>query len=264
MQTIYLYLSDPAPALLDSIRQVMKETKIDLRPVIFSHSSAWVNATNPTSISVPYSQWNLSGLIIPPLTHETPIFAPLGNWHVHYGAQMAATYDCQLRAMANGFRWVAQLDLDEYIVPVLPNKIPWSGSITSPIFLRQLGKEANARKPLGALRSKPTLSHYYEFRSTFVRSDHGPVSPPPDEIVPKGMTAERIFHPDMYVLGICCPIRTDEESLLQSCATTLFIQHSTRSHLSHARPKQVHLRPMGNALPQHPSLEPTAFCLPQV
>jgi len=119
-----LYLLDPGPATLAVLRELALDDGVT--PIRWGLPKVWDAETRLyqrpfRDFAVEVDQWRLPGLEMLPPEQEfrlgTSRFrdAQVPVWY--YG-QSAAQQDCTFRAMAQGARWVASVDLDEWLVLV--------------------------------------------------------------------------------------------------------------------------------------------------
>lgn len=196
-EQIYIYLSDPGPAFLASLRQILEEdTTGAIKPILFAHDSNWLNTESRKNVTVSWSDWRLPRLSLPPENIAEPDYAGPDHWRIHYGAQLTAITDFHYRALANNIRWALQIDLDEFVLPVLPNRAAWHGRFTEPSLLRALTKQSAEMDQLPSSKTW-AIAPYYEFRSAFVHSTLSPGSLPAGTKLPHGVTEVDILQPNL-------------------------------------------------------------------
>ncbi|SCZ99507.1 BZ3500_MvSof-1268-A1-R1_Chr3-1g06046 [Microbotryum saponariae] len=125
---IYIYLLDPGPITLSVLRKLASADP-DIVLVRWGILKDWFITPEPLrrTFAVDPSQWNLPG--IEPL--EPAREALLGTARTSqsvalwYWGQNLAAQDCYFRSMADGVRWVASVDWDEYFVLQPAGKLTW-------------------------------------------------------------------------------------------------------------------------------------------
>ncbi|SGY49733.1 BQ5605_C001g00810 [Microbotryum silenes-dioicae] len=125
---IYIYLLDPGPITLSVLRKLASADP-DIVLVRWGILKNWVIRSDSLrgTFAVDPSRWNLPG--IEPLEPAREALLGMaqsergvGFW---YWGQNLAAQDCYLRSMADGVRWVASVDWDEYLVLQPAGKLTW-------------------------------------------------------------------------------------------------------------------------------------------
>ncbi|SCV71169.1 BQ2448_2757 [Microbotryum intermedium] len=130
---IYAYILDPGPITLSIMRE-LAATDPEFVPIRWGLPLDWSVApeTDVTHMirdfQVDPSEWDLPGVdaLHPAKEALLGVAEKPQSVGVWYWGQNLAAQDCQMRAMADGVRWVAVVDWDEYLVMQPSDKLTWS------------------------------------------------------------------------------------------------------------------------------------------
>jgi hypothetical protein len=202
----FLYLTDPGPASLEVIQELVAEYGDNMELVRFALPREYLASEWQSPFAEHPSSWNLSAIEpIPEMQEDTLGAGSPSRYDIWYGGQVVAVNDCGLRAMRDGIRWVMNVDWDEYLIPVPPNKSDWQSYLdrTTPSPIHPLvsalaiaGRQAfDIFKPVRAEAS--LLASAYQFRSTYVYTDAKPSSSP--DLLPSDLSLRQLQGDDLSV-----------------------------------------------------------------
>lgn len=210
---IFVYISDPGPAVLESLKKSMHSSEVVIPIRLVSHKD-WVKPDDTTPYHVPPNDWKIPELLHPgPAYQEFSANTDATKTLIHYGGQVLAANDCNLRAMAAGARWVLNVDIDEFIVPSPAGGAKWTAARDTTSKLENPEDHPLLRlvKRSQSKRFAPRWNYYvgplndgslgaaYQFRHSFLHADIQPPSPPPEAIVPKELLGVNLVEPDLTV-----------------------------------------------------------------
>ncbi|SCV71170.1 BQ2448_2758 [Microbotryum intermedium] len=130
---IYIYLMDPGRITLSVLRE-LASTNSNIVLIRWGIPRDWSVTAGPgrmpmdRKFDVDPSKWSLPGIEVLDPAREALLGTSWGQESVGvwYWGQNLAAQDCQMRAMADGVRWVAVVDWDEYLVMQPSDKLTWS------------------------------------------------------------------------------------------------------------------------------------------
>ncbi|SCV68215.1 BQ2448_336 [Microbotryum intermedium] len=132
---IYAYLLDPGPVTLAIVRE-LASTDPDFVPIRWGIPQEWATKARTKNthmhhhFAVDPSEWNVRGIdVLDPEREELLGVADNGDHPtvgIWYWGQNLAGQDCHMRAMADGVRWVATIDWDEYFVLQPSGQLTWT------------------------------------------------------------------------------------------------------------------------------------------